>query len=320
MANTITLSFAGDTTGAERSFDRVGSAARDMGGEVERTGASFDRAGEAADNVDTKAMGFRDTLTGIQDGAQGIKLAASGEWGFETLLLLGFGIGDLASGLFNFLIPAAKSAALAIKGMNLALLSSPITWIVLGIGALVAAFVILWNKCEGFRNFWKGLWRNIKDWAGSAWTWVKDKSQSTVDWLRKIPDWIKTAFAKIAGFIKSPFTSAFNAVARGWNNTVGQLSWTVPSWVPVIGGNSISVPQLPTFHAGGTVPGFPGQAVPILAMAGERVTNPAGSTRGRDDFVPIRGDAVFDALVEAIARAVGRRGGDPVQLGIRLTR
>ncbi len=52
--------------------------------------------------------------------------------------------------------------------------------------------------------------------------------------------------------------------------------------VPIIrciGGNTISVPHLPKFHTGGTVPGTPGQEVPILALAGETVT-PAGGGGG----------------------------------------
>lgn len=50
----------------------------------------------------------------------------------------------------------------AILLFNAALLANPITWIVIAIAALVAAFVILWNECEGFRNFWIGLWEKCK--------------------------------------------------------------------------------------------------------------------------------------------------------------
>ena len=49
------------------------------------------------------------------------------------------------------------------------LASLPIALIVVAIAALVAGFVLLWNKCEGFRNFWIGLWQNIKDTAISMW-------------------------------------------------------------------------------------------------------------------------------------------------------
>ena len=38
--------------------------------------------------------------------------------------------------------------------MNVAMNANPIGLIIAVIGALVAAFVLLWNNCEGFRNFW----------------------------------------------------------------------------------------------------------------------------------------------------------------------
>lgn len=59
--------------------------------------------------------------------------------------------------------------ALAQIGLNTAMLASPITWVVAGIAALVAAFVLLWNKCEGFRNFWIGLWELLKGTLTSIW-------------------------------------------------------------------------------------------------------------------------------------------------------
>jgi hypothetical protein len=311
--NTLTLTIAGDSKGAEDAFGRVGDGAKNMGRKVEESGSSFDRVGERADDVDTKAMGFRDTLTGIQDTTKGIKDIAKGDWGFESLLTLGAGIGDLGSGMFNFLVPAMKSVKTAAMGMNLTFLASPITWIVLGIVALVVAFVLLWKKSEAFRDFWKGLWNGIKKAASAAWDWIKNAASNTWEFLKKIPGWIGTAFHKIADFVTAPFKFAFNAVAKLWNNTIGRLSWTVPGWVPGIGGNTISVPKLPTFHAGGTVPGAPGQAVPIMAMAGEKVSATGG---GRGDTVYVRGDGLVDALIEAIAGEVRRRGGDPGTLGL----
>lgn len=45
---------------------------------------------------------------------------------------------------------------------NIAIWSNPVFWIITGIAALVAAFVVLWNECEGFRNFWINLWEKVK--------------------------------------------------------------------------------------------------------------------------------------------------------------
>lgn len=45
----------------------------------------------------------------------------------------------------------------------------PIAIIVTAIAAVTAAFVILWNKSEGFRNFWINLWENIKLTVNQIW-------------------------------------------------------------------------------------------------------------------------------------------------------
>lgn len=55
-----------------------------------------------------------------------------------------------------------------------ALLANPITWIVIGIVALIAALVLLYNKCEWFRNLVDGIIQWAKDALGSAFAFVKN--------------------------------------------------------------------------------------------------------------------------------------------------
>jgi phage-related protein len=318
MANVVTLTFAGDSSKATKAFDEVGDAAKDMGSSVKKSADSFDAAAERSDALDTRAMGFRDTLTGIQDSAAGVKRAASGDWGFETLLLLGAGVGDFASGLTNFLIPALKGTRIAQWALNSAFLASPITWIVVGIVALIAIFVVLWVKFAGFRQFWIDTWNVIKRAASSAWQWIRDGAMSTWNTLKKIPGWVGKAFKTVADFVLFPFKTAFNGIAEAWNSTIGRLSWTVPDWVPIIGGNSISVPNLPTFHAGGRVPGAAGDYVPILAMAGERVSATGASSSSDAGWLRVDAGEVGDALLQVIAAAVGRRGGRVTALGVHI--
>lgn len=306
--NNVTLTFAGDSTKLESAFDRVGQAAQGMKRDVASSADSFDRVGEAADTVDTRAMGFRDTLTGLQDGFAGIKKVNEDGLGFESLLLLGFGVGDLASGMFNFLIPALKSSVTWLKAtkvgvlatsaaqavasagakvwagaqwlLNAALTANPIGLVVVAIGLLVAAVVWIATKTTWFQDLWKWIWSKIGDPVKAAWDWIKKITTKAFDWYISLPGKIWNAFKKIGGYISAPFRAAFNLVATAWNNTIGRLSWTVPKWVPEIGGNTIGAPQLPTFHQGGIVPGAPGQEVPILAMAGERVTPPGRPVPG----------------------------------------
>ena len=84
------------------------------------------------------------------------------------IALLVIGIKDLIENGYSMeaVIAVAVGAIAVLIGvvwaLNAALLANPITWIVVAIMALVAAFVILWNECEGFRNFWIGLWEKVK--------------------------------------------------------------------------------------------------------------------------------------------------------------
>lgn len=311
MANEVKLTFAGDTAQLERAFDRVGTAARSMEGDVSAAGESFDRAAEASDNIDTKAMGFRDTLTGLQDGFAGLKKATSGDIGFESLLLLGFGIGDLASGFTNFLIPSMKSAVAWLKTtkvatlataaaqkvaavgtkiwagvqwlLNAALLANPIVLIIVAIIALIAVIVLIATKTDWFQRLWRAAWKGImayltfvKDMYVKAFNLMISIGSKLVSAVTSIPGRLKKAFTGLFAIITSPFRAAFNFVARAWNNTVGQLSWSVPSWVPGIGGRSIGAPKLPMFHTGGTASGAMGREFLAVLRAGERVVPSGG--------------------------------------------
>ncbi|RDU22212.1 phage tail tape measure protein [Anaerosacchariphilus polymeriproducens] len=68
---------------------------------------------------------------------------------------------------------ATSGATIAQTGLNAAFLACPITWIVLAIGGLVAAFVVLWNQSEAFRAFWQGMFENIKQVLMAAWAQIK---------------------------------------------------------------------------------------------------------------------------------------------------
>lgn len=193
---------------------------------------------------------------------------------------------------------------------NAAQLASPTTWIILAIVGLIAIIVAIAVKTDWFSKAWRAAWR-----------WIKDAAANTWEFLKKIPGWIGNVFKKVADSITMPFRIAFNAVARLWNSTVGRLSFTVPGWVPGIGGNSFSLPKIPTFHQGGRVPGAPGTEVVARLQAGETVTSVAGSVgAGRDEWIRLDLGELGEALLGPIARAVGRRGGSVTALGVRVTR
>lgn len=83
--------------------------------------------------------------------------------------------------------------------------------------------------------------------------WVIHTAKSIVSWFSDIPTHIKNAFSGLWDIITWPFRTAFNAVADFWNNTIGKLHWSVPKWIPGLGGHTIGAPQIPKLAAGGIV-------------------------------------------------------------------
>lgn len=177
---------------------------------------------------------------------------------------------------------------------NAAQFASPTTWIVAGIVALIAIVVLLVKH-----------WDKVKKAGEIAWHGILVGAKATWSFLQKIPGWIGKAFSKIADVISWPYRKAFNLISDAWNNTVGRLSWTVPGWVPFIGGNTISVPNLPHFHTGGRIPGPDGAEVPIMALAGETVL-PRGES-GSMVHVVVKIDR--DVLVDAVTKGTRLRFG-----------
>lgn len=209
---------------------------------------------------------------------------------------------------------------------NAALWASPITWIILTVVTFIAIMILLATQTEVLGDVWKVVWGAITDvwnWAidgikkGAASFW--DYIQKVWDYFLSIPGKIKGTFASIADFIFTPFRWAFNKIADAWNNTIGRLAWSVPGWVPGIGGNSISAPHLPKFHQGGVVSGALGAETLAVLQAGEVVTAAGGGGHAEESVMLNAGNDMDDVILEAIRRAVGLRGGDPVRV-LRSTR
>ena len=114
---------------------------------------------------------------------------------------------------------AQKAAAVAQTLLNAVMNANPIGLIILAITALVAAFVTLWNNCEGFRNFWIGLWENIKKVAASVGDWLKNFFTKT------IPNFVNTAvnfFKQLPGKIQTVLTNVISRLTTWASNLVSK--------------------------------------------------------------------------------------------------
>lgn len=71
------------------------------------------------------------------------------------------------------IISIIKGISTAMSILNAVMMANPIVLIIAAVVALIAVFVYLWNHCEGFRNFWIGLWEKIKEKVNNAITTIK---------------------------------------------------------------------------------------------------------------------------------------------------
>ena len=99
-----------------------------------------------------------------------------------------------------------KAVAAAQAVLNAVMAANPIGLVIAAIAGLVAAFVVLWNKSEKFRNFWIGLWEKIKttaepiikalsEWFSAAWDKIKAVWGVVAAWFKQLFEKIKNSFA-----------------------------------------------------------------------------------------------------------------------------
>lgn len=146
---------------------------------------------------------FLVTIGGLAALITGIALAVSPM--AAVWAAVGAGIALVVVGVRDFIANGAtfKNILTIIIGLGTlfaatwVLASLPIAALVTGIAALVAGFVILWNKCEPFREFWIGLWEAIQTAAQSAWD----------------------------NFLLPVLTAIWDKISEIWNNCISPL-WT----------------------------------------------------------------------------------------------
>lgn len=122
---------------------------------------------------------------------------------------------------------AAKTAA-AVQGLlNAVMAANPIGLVVIAVTALVAAFILLWNNCEEFREFWIKLWEKVKTSAQNAWKKIKGYFTDAwnvikgiwgvaVTFFTGIWNGIKAVFSVVEAVLKGDFQGAWNGVKGIW--------------------------------------------------------------------------------------------------------
>ncbi len=170
---------------------------------------------------------------------------------------------------------AAETVATGVTtafGAAVAFLTSPITLVILGIGALIAIIYLLvtnwdavkeaganawqwikdkWNEAgawfnstivEPIKNFFNGLWQTVQTKAGEAWEGVKSKWSAAASWFRNTfiaP--VESAFKGMGQNIKSFLTNPLESIKSSFRSA---FNWIIGKMNGLIGGlNKLQVPD-----------------------------------------------------------------------------
>lgn len=159
-------------------------------------------AGQFALNLGKTAVGFAQNA--IQSGVAATKLVAHK-------------VATIASSVATNTMAAAQAA------LNFVMALNPITLIIIGITALIAAIVLLWNKCEWFRNLCLGLFEAIKAGWNTSIEFLKNNWKLFVEGFKVV--WnsaIESVKLAWQGF-KITFDLIVNLIKSIWQNIVNGI-------------------------------------------------------------------------------------------------
>lgn len=109
-------------------------------------------------------------------------------------------------------------AAAAQWVMNSALLASPITWIIVGIGLIIAAIVLLITNWDSVKDTLLGAWDAIVNAWGVAWDWIKGFFSGIWDGITEfiagIPDAISNFLSGAWDTISGLFTQMWDGLVE----------------------------------------------------------------------------------------------------------
>lgn len=121
-----------------------------------------------------------------------------------------------------------QAQTIAQGALNAVMSLNPIGLVIAAIAGLVAAFVILWKKSEGFRNFWIGLWEEIQNtvsvyieaiatFFSNLWDGIKSVWETVSTWFNdNVIQPVKEFFSGLTSAIGQFFSDAWNKIVSVW--------------------------------------------------------------------------------------------------------
>ena len=281
-------------------------------------------------------------LNAVKNVSNFIKNSSILLWIKETAATIADTVAKGAQKAITVVVTAAKAALNFVMSLN------PITLIIIAIVALIATFALLWNKCEGFRNFWINLFDVVKNIAINVFEIFKERFKSIIEFVKNTIANIKQIFSGIVEFIKGVFTGDWKRAFEGLKTIISgvfnqlknivktpinflidginlllkglnKVKFSIPDWVPVIGGKDfgINIPLIPRLADGG----FPSTGQMFIAReAGPELVGTIGNRNAvvnNNQIVESVSAGVYRAVREAM-RGSGSGNSNPLEVNLYL--
>ena len=176
-----------------------------------------------------------DALIGLRGAVSATKYVFGGMVNAGNVGKALFGIArgsKAASSALYFMSETSTLAKVAVGGLNIfskiggwigpavtAIVGflGPVGLVIAAIVAIGAAFVVLWNKSEGFRNFFIGLWDGIVNVASSAWQKIQSAWSGLVEWFSNLWNSVKETASNAWNSFVEKARPVIDAIKSAWN-------------------------------------------------------------------------------------------------------
>lgn len=249
------------TTKVQEGFTLILQKVLDLvtNGDIDAFGEKVDAAfGDFADKILPKIVNAIDWIGNNTGLIKGIAIA--------------IGVVSAALGIMNAVL-AVQSAIM---------LANPVTWIVLGIVAAIAAVIAIIVVCIKHWDAIKAAVASVVDWIVNAWNnvvaWFGNITASIGNWFSNlwtkistgasnmvegIKEFFRNGFSALAGIIKQPINAVIGII-NGAIDGINSIGFDIPDWVPLVGGKkfALNIPKIPMLATGGftTGPSIAGEA------------------------------------------------------------
>lgn len=142
---------------------------------------------------------------------------------------------NMALGLVSMARQAVVTAVTAMPGLiasvwsfTAALLANPITWVVVGIIALIAALILLWQNWDSVTAFLQNAWNTACSKITAGLEWLKQGFQSIMDWIGEKIAWFGEAGRRLV----TTFVDGIKSVAMAPINAVKGIFGKISNLFP----------------------------------------------------------------------------------------